>query len=115
MTCFKCFKTFIGIDSLIKHIRLLHPFEQNFVCKQDNCHRIFPLLNGLKKHLIKNHSKYEKSEQLNEIENEDNKIEKSNSSCSLEYQNFTQNSFIDKPQTFKCFDELIFFKLFRML
>lgn len=101
MTCFKCFKMFIGIDSLIKHIRLLHMFEQNFVCKQENCHRTFPLLNGLKKHLVKNHLKYEKSEQLNEIENEDNKIEKSSSSCSLEYQNFTQNSVIEKSNIFQ--------------
>lgn len=82
MICFECLKSFISIDILICHIKHLHPFAQNFVCKQNNCQRSFPRLNSLKKHLINNHTKCEivlhsdvgrqmkKSNNLNFLENE---------------------------------------------
>lgn len=99
MICFKCSKTFINIESLIQHIRHLHPFEQSFICQQDNCHRNFPVLNGLKKHLIKNHSKSETFQQLNA-----DQIEESDSVYSVEDQNIIQNSFTDKSYVSEHFD-----------
>lgn len=63
MVCFECSKTFTNIDILIQHIKHLHPFLQCYVCKQNNCHRTFPLLNRFKKHLIKSHAKHETPQQ----------------------------------------------------
>lgn len=62
MICFECSKTFVNINILVQHIKHLHPFLQSYICKQNNCHRTFPLLNSFQKHLIKNHIKREKSQ-----------------------------------------------------
>lgn len=80
MVCFESSKTFISIKFLIQHIKLLHnSFSHNFVCKQNNCNRAFPFLNGLK-NTTNNHAKYEIN---NQQSNTEKQIIKSNSSNPL--------------------------------
>lgn len=91
MICFQCLKSFINIDILIHHIKHLHPFVPNFVCKQNNCYRSFPRLNGLKKHLINDHMKCEMVLQSDARE----QIKRSNNLNFVEYENVIQNDSID--------------------
>lgn len=91
MICFECYKTFTSIPFLIQHIKHLHPFSHSFICKQNNCHRIFPSLNGLKKHLIANHTICEVVQQSN-IEEQ---MLRSNSSNPSHYQNVISDQDLD--------------------
>jgi len=88
--CFECLRSFISIDNMIRHIRYLHPFAQNFVCKQNNCQRTFPCLNGLKKHLINNHTKCEI------VLHSDAGEQISNNLNLLEYENVVQDNSVDE-------------------
>lgn len=110
--CFECSKTFVNIKFLTQHIKYLHPFSHSFVCKQNNCYRTFPSLNGLRKHLISNHTKYEIVQQSDIKE----QIIKSNSSNPSQHRNNTANILMNFllliPLIIKHF---IFLKLFRML
>lgn len=92
----ECSKTFTNVDILIQHIKHFHLFLQSYICKQNNCHRTFPHLSSFKKHLIKNHAKYETAPQSDTAEQI--KCSLSNLSSSVESQNVNQNvsSFSDE-------------------
>lgn len=54
-TCFGCLSSFSNHQDLLQHLKVLHPFVQKYECKQTDCNRNFPNLNGLRKHLLKMH------------------------------------------------------------
>lgn len=95
MICFECLTSFVSIDILIQHIKHMHPFAQNFVCKQNNCQRIFPCLHRLKKHLTDNHIEYE----VVLHSDVQGQIKRSNNLNFLQYENVTQDDSIDECST----------------
>lgn len=56
--CFKCEKKINIVESLLSHLKIIHPFLQNFECKQSNCPRSFSNLSSFKKHYILEHKNF---------------------------------------------------------
>lgn len=100
MICFEYLKSFISVDILIHHIRHLHPFAQNFICKQNNCQRTFPTLNGLKKHFINNHTKDDIL-----LHSDAGKQKRSNNINLLKYENVIQDDSVDESDGTKCIND----------
>lgn len=62
--CFKCDQSFFSTVLLLQHIKFCHPYSSKYSCKQSNCFRSFKDLNGLRKHLKKQHLGNEKHKEL---------------------------------------------------
>lgn len=55
--CFKCPNSFFAHTTLIRHIKIHHPFLSVYQCKQIGCFRSYKDLNGLRKHFQSHHNR----------------------------------------------------------
>lgn len=96
-TCFSCSKSFTSIDALIGHMKVIHLYLRKFECKQNNCHRHFPTISCLRKHMYKQHAFFETySEQKNNFVSKLNNSSNAGSSEHINTPRFTESD--DRPQ-----------------
>lgn len=65
--CSECSSSFSQHKDLVQHLKILHPFLQKFICKQNECNRTYSNLNGLRKHFSTTHNLNLSSEKLTPI------------------------------------------------